>query len=283
MIHGTDVKGYLNNDYIIVDGAVTSHDALAELVKGDRHEIYEVLRVKNGTPLFMEEHYWRFTNSLAKAGRQPAVTKEDFFAQVDELIRLCGVHDQNMRIDQFIDEADGKEHVFTYLVSTSFPSAEQYRDGVEVGYLDGERNDPVAKIYDRPLRELADAALREYGFYEVMLVNRNGEITENSRSNIFFIKDGTVYSAPEDTILPGLTRLKVLRLLSEHGVPYVEQPVPASSTDSFEAAFITATSPEVLPVARAVAVGGQTYPTAVYDVNNKLLRDLMTWYGESEE
>ena len=283
MIHGTDVKGYLNNDYIIVDGTFTPHDALADLVKNDRHEVYEVLRVKNGKPLFLEEHYTRFTNSLSSKGRRPVVTKEEFFAQIDELIRLCGVHNQNMRIDQFIDTEDGKEHILAYLVATSFPSAEQYRDGVDIGYLDGERNDPTAKIYDRPLRELADDALRRTGFYEVMLVDRNGNITENSRSNLFFIKDGTVYSAPLETILPGLTRLKVLKLLESHSIPYVEQTIPADSVAEYDSAFLTATSPEVLPVAHAVAEEGQPYPTVAYDVNDPLLRALMAWYGESEE
>ena len=169
-----------------------------------------------------------------------------------------------------------------YLIPTHYPTAENYRDGVTVGYLHGERNNPQAKISDVALRGRADQALIDSGFFEVMLVNHNGEITEGSRTNFFFIKDDTVYASPSDTILPGITRLMVLKILEEHHVPYVEQTVRADCLDQFDAAFLTATSPNVLPVARAAGFDkpGMDGRDVTFDANNKLLRDLMQWFKE---
>lgn len=283
MITLPDNKGYKNNDYIIRDGEVCPVAELdALMAKADRKEVYEVLRIKGGIPVFPQEHYERFVHSFKLIGRQCLVTEEEFCAQIEELVRLCEVDDQNVRIEQYVDEEDGKEHIYMYLIPTHYPTAENYRDGVTVGYLHGERNNPQAKISDVALRGRADQALIDSGFFEVMLVNHNGEITEGSRTNFFFIKDDTVYASPSDTILPGITRLMVLKILEEHHVPYVEQTVRADCLDQFDAAFLTATSPNVLPVARAAGFDkpGMDGRDVTFDANNKLLRDLMQWFKE---
>ena len=267
MILEPDHKGYQNNDYIIADGALAPRSALDAIMDKDRKEVYEVLRIKSGIPVFPVEHYQRFVHSFELVGRKPLVTEEEFCAQIELLVEKCGVDDQNVRIEQYVDEEDGKEHIYMYLIPTHYPTAEDYRDGVTVGYLHGER---------------ADQALIDSGFFEVMLVNHNGEITEGSRTNFFFIKDDTVYASPSDTILPGITRLMVLKIMEEHHVPYVEQTVRADSLDQFDAAFLTATSPNVLPVARAAGFDkpGMDGRDVTFDANNKLLRDLMQWFKE---
>lgn len=282
MITGKDNKGYKNNDYIIADGAVRPVSELEELMKWDRKEVYEVLRIKNGKPVFAHEHYERFAHSFELIGRTSLLSEEEYLAQIEKLVELCGVDDQNVRIEQHINEKDGKEHTFMYLVPTFYPTAEHFRDGVTVGYLDGERINPQAKINDQLLRGRADQALIDTGVFEVMLVNRNGEITEGSRTNFFFIKDGTVYASPTDTILSGITRMMVLKIMEEHDIPYVEQTIKAQEIGQYDAVFLTATSPDILPVAHAHAIGeyAGVYPDADFDAQNPVLRSLMEWYKE---
>ena len=57
------------------------------------------------------------------------------------------------------------------------------------------------------------------------------------------------------------------------GIAVHEDPIPASSVADFDAAFISGTSPKVLPIA---SLGDVTY-----DVNDPLLRHLMDWYDEA--
>ena len=282
MILEPDHKGYQNNDYIIADGALAPRSALDAIMDKDRKEVYEVLRIKSGIPVFPVEHYQRFVHSFELVGRKPLVTEEEFCAQIELLVEKCGVDDQNVRIEQFVDEEDGKEHIYMYLIETHYPTEEHYRDGVTVGYLAGERNNPQAKISDSQLRDRADKALNDSRFFEVMLVNHNGEITEGSRTNFFFIKDNTVIASPGDTILLGITRMMVLRILKKHGIPYIEQTVRADSLDQFDAAFLTATSPNVLPVAhvKGFDAPGMAGKDVDFDAQNPLLRDLMQWYKE---
>jgi len=284
MIFLPDHKGYQNNDYIIADGKLAPRSALDAIMEKDRCEVYEVVRIKDGKPVFPQEHYDRFEHSFELVGRKPLISREEFRAQMALLVEKCGVDDQNVRIEQYIDEEDGEEHTYMYLIETHYPTAEHYRDGVTVGYLSGERNNPQAKISDSALRDRADKALMETRVFEVMLVNHNGEITEGSRTNFFFIKGDTVYASKADTILPGITRLMVLKIMEAHHIKYVEQPILADRIDQFDAAFLTATSPDILPVAHVNAPeeAGLAGVEADFDAHNPLLRDLMKWYAALE-
>lgn len=282
MIFLPDHKGYQNNDFIIKDGELAPRGELDAIMQKDRKEVYEVIRIKDGNPVFPKEHYERFEHSFTLVGRKPLVTEDEFLTQIEVLIDKCGVDDQNVRVEQFIDEDDNKEHIYMYLIATHYPTEEHYKEGVTVGYLAGERNTPQAKISDNALRDRADQALIRSGFFEVMLVNHNGEITEGSRTNFFFIKDGTVIASPAETILPGITRQMVLKTLEKHQIPYVEETVRADSLDEYDAAFLTATSPNVLPVAHAKDFDHPDMhgKDVDFDAQNTLLSNLMQWYKE---
>ena len=156
---------------------------------------------------------------------------------------------------------------------THYPSPKQYAEGVRTGLFEGERKNPNIKMMDQALRDATNAAIRERSLYEVILVDRNGQITEGSRSNVFFIKDGEVYTSPLHQVLPGITRGKIIEILNGKGITVHEEPIAASDIASFDAAFISGTSPKVLPIAQM--------EDASYDVNDPLLRDLMNWYDQT--
>jgi D-alanine transaminase len=88
----------------------------------------------------------------------------------------------------------------------------------------------------------------EKGFNECIFV-RNGLITEGSRSNIFFVIDGTLYTHPEsEHILSGVTRKNILRIAKDAGITTKEEPLPEKKLGIIHEAFITNTAAEVTPV-----------------------------------
>jgi branched-chain amino acid aminotransferase len=106
--------------------------------------------------------------------------------------------------------------------------------------------------------------------YEVLLVDRHGRITEGSRSNVFFVKGNRFYTAPASQVLGGVTRKKVLQCLHGLGFTVIVEAVSAIEIGSFEAVFLTGTSPGVLPV---------NYIDAVYfKTDNPSVRQLMAQY-----
>jgi D-alanine transaminase len=88
----------------------------------------------------------------------------------------------------------------------------------------------------------------EKGHSECIFV-RDGFITEGSRSNIFFVKDGCLHTHPESgNILSGVTRKNVLRFARQKGIPVREEPIHEKDLNLIAEAFITNTSAEVKPV-----------------------------------
>jgi D-alanine transaminase len=88
----------------------------------------------------------------------------------------------------------------------------------------------------------------ERGFFECAFV-RDGNITECSHSNIFFVINGILYTHPENKyVLSGITRKNIIRIAVKANIPVKEQAVPEKMLSKVAEAFISNTSGEVTPV-----------------------------------
>lgn len=211
-------------------------------------QVYEVLRVIDRVPLFAEDHYRRFDNSCRMSGMRVPVSLLEFETQLQQVLTENRLFAGNLKVDYRLDQA-GAGTLLLYPIPHHYPSADEYRHGVPVGLMQAERVNPQAKVAQASVREMANRFLSDQGLYEVLLVNPGGCVTEGSRSNVFFVKGEVVYTAPADQVLPGITRAKVIECIECAGFSCSEQNIPVSGLPSFEAVFISGTSPKVLPVA----------------------------------
>lgn len=87
------------------------------------------------------------------------------------------------------------------------------------------------------------------GAYEAWMVE-DGAVTEGTSSSAFIVdRDGVLRTQPLGShILPGVTRLAVLRLAQEDGVPVEERPFSVEEAYEAREAFMTAASAFVLPI-----------------------------------
>lgn len=76
-----------------------------------------------------------------------------------------------------------------------------------------------------------------------------GYLTEGAGFNLFFVKDGRLYT-PARNVLEGITRRTILELAAELGIPSEIGDYPAESLRQADEAFITSTAGGVMPVAR---------------------------------
>ena len=234
----------------------------------DIPSVYEVIRLMNGRPQFLSEHFARLEGSLGAIGKTVPFTYKTLEQSITDLAEEGQIKDHNLKL-----EVDISGHGVLYMNPTHYPSPKQYAEGVRTGLFEGERKNPNIKMMDQALRDATNAAIRERDLYEVILVDRNGQITEGSRSNVFFIRDGEVYTSPLHQVLPGITRGKIIEILKGKGITVYEEPLAATDIASFDAAFISGTSPKVLPIAQM--------DDTTYDVNDPLLRNLMNWYDQT--
>ena len=210
--------------------------------------IYEVLRVIGGIPVFLEDHLDRLNRSAHLAGFENLPGTDEISKRINNLIASEKKAIGNIRLGfSFSDPVVEPEFTLSF-IPHYYPTAEEYIIGVKVGLLKADRPIPNAKIQHSDIRERANHAMELNGLYEVLLVDSDGNITEGSRSNVFFIKDEKLYSAPLEKILQGITRLKVLDICNKEGIEVIETDIPANSLGQFEGAFLTGTSPKVLPI-----------------------------------
>ena len=90
----------------------------------------------------------------------------------------------------------------------------------------------------------------------VALVDGAGNVTEGPGFNIFVVKDGAV-ATPSRGVLHGITRMAVLRLSAELGVPAEPRTVSCDELAAADEVFLTSTAGGVMPATRinGAAVG----------------------------
>jgi len=246
-------------------GLILEADFNSAIFNSDR-SIYEVVRVIDGVAIFLEDHFVRLQKSFKTQGIVFEMSFNDFTQNVSELISLNQITDGNFKFVYSIVE--NTMHWAFYFIPHSYPTKQDYTLGVSTDLLYAERENPNAKVIQNLIREQANHLIVDRNLFEILLVDRDGMITEGSRSNVFFVKDDVFFTAPESMILVGITRQQVIDCIKQLGFSILEEAISKSDIFRFDAVFLTGTSPKVLPVR---CIGAQLYETELQCV--KLLRD----------
>ncbi len=211
--------------------------------------VYEVIRVIRGIPLFLEDHLQRLHHTLEIQGKNTGIRDREIAEAVRQVIRENRLTEGNIKIIfNFHPGAPGDIRFLVYRIEHHYPTREQYARGVSCILYHAERPRPTAKIIHHSLRLTLYNKLIETGRYEALLVNRQGLITEGSRSNVFFIRGNTLLTAPDHLVLPGISRKYVLGICRDLGLTLQKEALPEKQLAGVDAAFLTGTSINILPV-----------------------------------
>ena len=233
--------------FLFVNHAVQPTPAPEVFSRVDETALYEVVKLVSGVPLFFEAHMERFRRSAALSGRSFPVPDRQVLAEIAELAERNGQDRINAKV---VWSGTGGDALFlTYLIRSEYPGAKAYGRGVHAVLFEGERPDPNIKTLRGSFRERVRALRSAAGAYEALLLDRNGFITEGSRSNFFFVREGRVWTPPAGAVLMGVTRAKVMEICREMGTPAEERPLHRDELSRLEGMFITGTTVDVLPVA----------------------------------
>jgi branched-chain amino acid aminotransferase len=95
---------------------------------------------------------------------------------------------------------------------------------------------------------VASREVRTAGYDEALLLDVDGYVSECSGENVFIVTEGVVKTTPLPTVLGGITRHAVLRLLGDLGIPVREERFTRDEFYLADEAFLTGTAAEVTPV-----------------------------------
>lgn len=228
--------------------------------------IYEVLRVIDGKAIFLENHLRRMKSSFELIGEKFTLNCEEIAMEIDELIK--NKNHCNIKITYEIDE----KRLKIFFIEHSYPLNLMYEEGVKTILYFGERENPNAKIVNLDFREKVEKEIKDNYAYEAILVDSQGYITEGSKSNIFMIKGEKLLTSPGKTVLPGVTREKILNIARKLGIETQEVQYKYSEIDKLDGMFISGTSPKVLPI--------NAVNNIILDAKNSIIQKLMLEYDD---
>lgn len=229
----------------ILNGNLTSSDQFDDLLVYKGNSIYEVIRTINGIPLFFKDHMERLKISISLQAKQELADTDTLRQNIIHLTEKISAPEKNLKI--VFNYNNKIENYLIYFIESVYPSEKQYKSGVKAILFNAERRDPESKVINNELRTEISRQLKENNAYEALLVNKENQITEGSRSNIFFIKDDLLVTAPESVILKGITRKYLLQICNENNIRVEQRCVDAERISGYNAVFMTGTSPMVLP------------------------------------
>lgn len=93
---------------------------------------------------------------------------------------------------------------------------------------------------------LASQEAKAKGFDEALLTDMNGYVAEGPGANVFFEKNGKLYTPPAGNILPGITRATVIEICAALNIPVEERLFTTDELKQADSAFFCGTAAEVI-------------------------------------
>ncbi len=234
--------------------------------------IYEVVRIIEKIPLFWDDHVQRLYHTSEITGMSIWRSGNFLLRMVSELIRVNVVEEGNIKLvfNFHRQESIMERNFLAYFVEPVYPSKEQCEKGVKGILFQACRTNPTAKVINRNLRLAVYKQLIEKGAYEALLIDREDKITEGSRSNIFLIREGHLFTAPDSEVLAGIARKHVIETCIQENIPVTYKKIDHRELPLMDAVFMTGTSPKVLPFSAI-----ENYS---FDTNDPVLLKIMNGY-----
>jgi len=259
--------------FFILNGELRPAEEFDSSLIYEGESVYEVLRIIDGLPVFFYDHISRLESSARYQKKTSLADKVTLRKDIARLLSSEEKGDINLKV--VFNYNKGKSNRLIYFLESVYPSPEQYNNGVYGILYHAERKDPESKVINHKLRSEIYHRLIMENAYEALLVNRQNCITEGSRSNIFFIKEDNLFSAPDNEILNGITRMHIIEICRENGIKVNYGCLKADRLMEYESSFMSGTSPVILPFNRIGEIE--------FNVNHRYSRILRDLYKEKAE
>lgn len=207
--------------------------------------VFEYLRTYQGRPFHLEDHLERLEASAHAIGISLPYTLEEIAAIVETLIEKNRFPETAIKI--FVTGGESRDQIWfegkARLIVTAAPFKAPLIPSIHVVATHHRRILPRAKTtcYIPALLALKEA--KDQGAHDALFIGSDGKILESTMGNFFGVQKGVLVTpSSSEELLLGITRSVVLKLADQ-----VEEK-PLFLSDTFEEAFLTSSSKEILPI-----------------------------------
>lgn len=248
-------KVFLNDKLVDVDKAAVSVND-AGLLYGVG--LFETMRAYNGEVFCLDDHLDRLFYSAGRLSIAVAFDKEYIRDAIYKTLRTNGLRDARMRLTLTAGSLQtGRQGQSTLFITTTSirPYASQfYEKGVLVVLSAFRQNsaDPVHghKTINYLPRMMALDRARSQGATESLWFTTDNRLAEGCISNVFLVKDSSLYTPSLETpVLAGVARKAICRLAGTGGIKLTEKDLYLPDCLNADEVFLTNVIMQILPVA----------------------------------
>ena len=235
--------------------------------------VYEAVAVRNRVPFALGDHLDRFLNSCRLLEIPSPLPRERLARVLQDMIdRIDG--DDAVLYWQATRGTARREHAFpegspSNLMIMVRPAAMQdIRRKVKLITTPDTRYELCnIKTLNLIPNVLASQRAKEAGCHEAVF-HRGNIVTECSHSNLLILQGGALRTHPlNNRILPGITRMHLIRLARENGVPVREEAFTLNEMSAADEILVTSTTALCL---RACEIDGRPVGGAAPEILFKL-------------
>ncbi|MGY5340899.1 aminotransferase class IV [Paenibacillus glucanolyticus] len=238
--------------------------------------VFETFRTYQGKPFQLERHLDRLMDSCRQLGIAHMTDHDGMSRWISELMEANGLQDAYIRYTVTAGEGllglplGDYVKPFEILFAKELPVTKEdvYEKGRVMRLLSLPRNTPESPVRMKSLHYmnniLAKRELERYpahpgGPAEGLMLTAGGDVAEGIVSNVFFVKEGHLYTPDISTgILPGITRAVVLELAAELGIEAEEGHYSWEVFSGADEIFTTGSVQEIVPVTTLIGSGDQS-------------------------
>jgi branched-chain amino acid aminotransferase len=230
--------------------------------------VFEGIRMYSGRIFRLPEHLDRLYDSAKTIDLCIPLSKEEMTGAIIETCRKNGL--KNAYIRPIVTRGVGdlglcptkcpKATVIVIATEWGAMYGDLYEKGLKAVTVSVRRNPacalpPNVKSLNYLNNILAKIEANCKGGDEAIIFDMQGHISEGSGDNIYIVKNGTILTPPTLNNLRGITRMVVLELAGQLGIPVQETDLGYFDLYTADEVFVTGTAAEVAPI---VYIDGRT-------------------------
>lgn len=227
--------------------------------------VFEGIRAYNGRVWKLTEHLDRLYASAKSIWMEIPISWKEMEEVVLETCRRSDIREGYIRLvvsrgygDLGLDPRKCPRPTIVCIADkiALYPE-EVYQVGMKVISVATRRNavdtlSPQIKTLNYLTGIMAKISAVTLGYPEVIMLNKEGYVTEGTGDNIFLVKNGRILTPPTYLgILPGITRDVAMEIGREFGYPVEEAVFTLHDVYTADECFLTGTGAEMVPVVEA--------------------------------
>jgi len=231
--------------------------------------LFETIRIHDGRPFLWDWHMIRFMDGSESLGIALPQSTESLLDDVRELICRNDGPESIVRIalsrgvGQRGYGVTGDEQPTLLITQHPLPQALSKPLSLVTTTARVAVDDPLASVKssNKLASILAKREATEQRADDGLILNSDGNVTETSSANVFWVENGTLHTPPiSDGVLPGVTRRLVIDLAPTLGQAVREESAAPDRLQQAEAVFVTSAATGIRAIGQMNGTALDTHP-----------------------